>query len=414
MRKFQAHKLLLTILTVISLLFETPDFYSAASSSIVNAASPVTATFALVDENAFLKMYPYVSLASNCFTVVGTGKINYSNMILNNPTAANKAIVNSPPGANYNWKHVVYYQGKYYVGAPLTTNSSQSKKETAKNTPINNKTSTSSTHLLTRSQMLSLKSSDYPSNDSVKWVDYRIGDKDVFDGVIPVSLINDPVYTSMNLPSESRSSVMIDAWRDNGHICGSTSVSGGTRLLHFGAIEVTDSATLPDNFSVYLGKIKMFAYSKSKQKWITLDANAYPQGEIRLYTLPWNTTTATKCNNITYSNNYVKVDLTKKELQNCCLHFWGKSVPLNNSDYLYYASSYEVWVSNNAVGKLTASSGIDVKDDKAKTTYSQLFTSRGISCASYSKSVWGTTIPNNVYKAQWGKDIQALYSQQIK
>ena len=261
---------------------------------------------------------------------------------------------------------------------------------------------------ISREDILSAKPENYSDNTNLIWNQFRIGQRDFNDGTIPVTKLNDPVYCSMNLPSESRSDEMIKAWRDNGHITGDTNSPSMGRLLNFGAVEDTSGVTLPDTFSVYLGKMKMFAYSQSQQKWITLDSQPYPQG-VYIYTLPWSTTKAIKCQNVTYFDDYIKVDLTKKELQGNCLHFWGKTVPLNNSDYLYYAASYEVWVSDNVVGALTASGGIDTKDSAGVSTLSQLYSTRGYSCTTYPKSIWGNTIPNSEYDATNATILNSMY-----
>ncbi|WP_022760630.1 fibronectin type III domain-containing protein [Butyrivibrio sp. AD3002] len=229
------------------------------------------------------------------------------------------------------------------------------------------------------------------------------------DVEIPEELANDPVYCSMNTPSESVSDEMIRAWRDYGHIIHDDIPSSAEYLLNFGAIEETTKTTLPDQFTVYLGKMKMFAYSISQKRWITIDSQPYPTG-IYIYTLPWTTTTATKCKDVTYYDNYAKVELTKKDLQGNCLHFWGRSVPLLKDDYLYYAACYDVWISGNAVGTLTASGGIDTKDSTGRNTLTQLYSSRGYSGATYKKTVWGTNIPNDEYQKCNSQMLNLLYS----
>ncbi|WP_026669960.1 fibronectin type III domain-containing protein [Butyrivibrio sp. AE3006] len=251
------------------------------------------------------------------------------------------------------------------------------------------------------------------SSDSsvIRWSSYHQSTIDiqdnVHDGNIPVSLLNDPVYCSMNLPSESRSDEMIRAYRDNGLTIGRVP-SNASFLLGFGAIEDTTGMELPDKFSVYLGQMKLFAFSKSQNKWITIESQPYPRG-IYIYTLPWTTTVATKCERVTNYSNYVRVDLTKEELQGNCLHFWEGKAKVKNDDYLYYAASYDVWVSSNAAGKLTATGGIDTKDSACIQTINQLNTTRGYSCSETCKSVWGNTIPNSEYEKCNSSVLNSLY-----
>ena len=73
---------------------------------------------------------------------------------------------------------------------------------------------------LDRQKILNAKKSDYSKNTVLKWDKFRVGSKDTYDGSIPINYLDDPVYTSMLLPSESRSDSMINGWLDNGHITG--------------------------------------------------------------------------------------------------------------------------------------------------------------------------------------------------
>lgn len=250
--------------------------------------------------------------------------------------------------------------------------------------------------LLDRNEIINLSQSDYNENNIFRWKDYSIYKMDIHDGLIPYSHIDDSVYCSMNLPSESLSEYMISAWRDNGHIIGNTSSPESQKILGMGGIYVTQNAVLPENFSIYLGKLKVFAYSKSQNRWIIIDDCKYPLG-LYIYTLPWENSKQTKCENITYSDDYVKIDLTSHDLENSVLHFWGTPVPLDKSDYLYYACAYDFWGSPNVEGKLTSVNGIDTKDITGAYTISQLYSSRGLAMAPYLKTIWGNTIPNSQY-----------------
>lgn len=431
------------------------------------AATPVSATFYLVDEDEVLKKFPNISIDGSYFSKVGVGQIYYPGTIFFNSQKTQKNIASDPSSGKYDWCHIVMYMGQYYVGASrnkaltdtnTNSNTSTGSKSPTKNSsnsnsgtsnsvkpitsPISNSglsavpvssptlnsgtvalpasgngsstttngTTSNTVHSLSREKILSLSSNAYPEGDSVIWKDFQKYKSDAADGIIPMSLINDKIYTSMNLPSESRSDMMISAWRDNGHSAGSTSSPDCKTLTNFGAIETTSGMTLPDSFNIYLGAIKMYAYSKSQQKWILIDSHPYPTG-IYVYTLPWTTTKATKCTDVTYTSTYAKVKLTKDQLQNNCLHFWGSNVPLNKSDYLYFASSYDFWVDSSLTSKLTASSGIDAKDSTGSKVISQLFSSRGYSSKTYKKTVWGTTIPNDKYTTEWSQQLQALYNQ---
>lgn len=219
---------------------------------------------------------------------------------------------------------------------------------------------------------------------------------------------NDPVYDSMTLPSESLCNFMISANRDYGQILGDTTSPDAKTVISMGALYTTSQKKLPDTFSVYLGKIKLFAYSASRNRWIVLDYQPYPSG-IYLYTLPWSNTKIKKCSKISYSSNYAKIDLTAKEINNCALHFWGKTAFIDKDDYLYYACAYDFWVSPNAAGKLTATNGIDIKKQNGLDGVCQLYSSRGLSAESWTKTHWGHNVPTSKYTQYNTSSLNELY-----
>ena len=206
---------------------------------------------------------------------------------------------------------------------------------------------------------------------------------------------NDPVYASMTQPSESMSDFQIKARRNYGKICGDTKDPSTIGVLSMGALYLTSGEKLPDKFTVYLGRIMNFAYSKSQDKWIILDDQPCPTG-IYIYTLPWETSKSYSCKVSHNENNVAVVELTAKEMESACLHFWGKTAPHDNDDYLFYACAYDFWVDEPAVGKLSAAIGIDSKATGGKTV-SQLFSSRGLSSSTKLKTHWGHTVPVEDY-----------------
>ncbi len=219
---------------------------------------------------------------------------------------------------------------------------------------------------------------------------------------------NDPVYDSMTKPSESMSDYMIKANRKFGRVYGSPTSPEIKTVISMGAIYPTSGETLPDKFQVYLGKITLFAYSKSQKKWIVIDNQAHPTG-IFLYTLPWTSSVSTRCKNVEYKNDIAVVNLTAKEMKNSVLHFWGNLVKANNSDYIHYACAYKFWTNKPAVGKLSAAVGIDGKDSTGSKTVLQLFSSRGLASSTTGKVHWGHTVPTADYNKYNPSSLNALY-----
>lgn len=263
---------------------------------------------------------------------------------------------------------------------------------------------------LNREQILSASADDYSANTVLKWDKFRVGKKDTYDGSIPIELLDDDVYCSMNLPSESLSDTMISAWRDNGHIV--DYIDGrASRVLSMGAIYPTSGVTITSNVTICLGKIKMFAYSASKQQWITLDNQPYPAG-IYLYKMPWTSASQRIKPDIDYSNGYAKITLTPEQLNGYCLHFWGVSQEISD-DYIYYATAYDAWCENTdyVTNSLTMTVGADAKASDRQTTTGQLFSSRGLTLTDTVKTSWGHTIPADSYTEEFGTTLEMLFNQ---
>ena len=250
---------------------------------------------------------------------------------------------------------------------------------------------------LSSSEILSASDSNYNINDTLIWSGYtHHSKKDTYDGIVPVEKLDDPVYLSMALPSESQSDYMKSIDRNNGHIIGDTSSPETVQVLGIGALYQTSDTTLPDTFSVYLGKMKTYAYSLSQQQWILINSVPHPSGAY-IYTLPWTTTKATRCNNVESTNDYLKINLSSSEFSGNVLHFWSSCVPINKNDYLYYACAYDFWVDEQVQGKITATNGIDCKDAKGQKTIIQLYSSRGMAGETYPKTLWGHNVPISEY-----------------
>ena len=182
---------------------------------------------------------------------------------------------------------------------------------------------TDTVQILSRDEILNAQEADYKNVSYVKWQEYDASDATVHDGVIPVNLLSDEIYCSMNLPSESRSNEMIQMNRDNGKIMpGMTSkqssiVGARSHLQHsWGQIYRI-------RFTLCIGKIKTFAYLDSIGNWAVIDEQPYPDG-VYLYKMPWTEHKSKKCNNIQYYSDHVEISLTKEEFTSYALHFWGR------------------------------------------------------------------------------------------
>ena len=432
MKKFLMH-IILDLTLIICLLFGLPCSIPITETNInvVEAATTVKATFCLVDEAAFWAAYPNIN--ESLAIEIGSGTINYSGFIIDRPDAVKKAIVSSPANIPITWTHIGKINDTYYVAARLTENSqkyipkntskedktstSDSIDNKANNQPEDNSNQTGTVHSLNRPQMLEAYTNaytrginPYSENDIIKWNGYKKYKEDVADGNIPASLLGDPVYMSMNLPSETRSDYMMQVGRDNGHIIGNTYNSSGTQLIAIGSIYPTSNASLPETMKICLGKIKIFGYNTNTEKWETIQSDARIQAA-QVYTLPWETSKNYDVP-IQKFNDHIVVTVTKEQLASGCLHFWGSRATFDKSKYKYFVVAYDFWAESPFTNScLTAVNAIDVKRPGSNETISQLNSSRGVSVTNYRKTVWSTTIPNSEYKAEWGTAIRKLYAQ---
>ena len=260
---------------------------------------------------------------------------------------------------------------------------------------------------LNRQQILNAKKADYSSNTVLKWDQFRIGSKDTYDGSIPINLLDDPVYTCMLLPSESRTDNMINSRLDNAHILGYLE-SPATKVLNIGSVYQTSGTTINSDVTICLGKMKLLAHSKSKQQWIVLDDQPYPRG-IVMYQLPWGSSNVQIKPEVDYSAGYARIHLTPEQFNSHVLHFWGACQRIS-SDYDYYFNSFEIWCENTDCSKnsMTTTIGIDAKTEDQQRTTCQLYTSRGLTVKNYKKISMGHTIPADSYVPSYGPTIMNL------
>lgn len=223
-----------------------------------------------------------------------------------------------------------------------------------------------------------------------------------------VSASNDPVYDSMTEPSD----LMVhgvDNWHKYGHVIHPTPPEKAEKILSMGDIYRAADQTLPAKFTVYIGKIKCFAYSKSKQRWICVDSQPRPK-EVYLYHLPWESNERSECKKLTFTKDYAKIELTAEEMAKKVIHFWGRPAKLDKEDYIHFACAYDFWVDKAAEGKLSARSGVDYKDKTGGYTINQVFTSRCLGCTTKRRTHWSHSVPKADYYKYNTSSLNELYA----
>ena len=213
-------------------------------------------------------------------------------------------------------------------------------------------------------------------NGSLIWRDYTKyangGGDDHFDGIIPVSRINDPILLSMCMPSEGRT-FMIS--RNNGQSM-AVAPDNGTRLLSIGAIYPNRELEMDDSesFTFCLGRISLCVRTEGND-WELVDDHPFPPQPNCLYWLPWElekkighgTLPAEQVNKL---DDHVEITMTgadfngvaarAKGASGAVLHFWGSRTAVNGPETLGLLVAYTAWLKDPAQeGRLLATIGAD-------------------------------------------------------
>lgn len=256
---------------------------------------------------------------------------------------------------------------------------------------------------------------------SFKFKDYNYREN---DGIIPIDKIEDEIFTSMNLPSNGHTYMV---GRINGNIIDPKITSTDKNLHGIGAVYNNLDENLPDEFNLWLGKIKVLGYRNSTKSWEILKDDLLPK-DIRLYRLPWP-------DNISHEVKYVfdeskkmyKIHLTKEdfapnpdeEADGYVIHFWGNDyylTEIDKSDIIqlacYCECSAETLTGEDITNKLLGVSAIDIQDNSGNTK--QAGYSRDTSINSYKTGLIFHTIKNTDYELYNTNILYELFTKETE
>ena len=233
--------------------------------------------------------------------------------------------------------------------------------------------------------------SPHAGDGAIKWLHFSAEtytrNPDQYDGVLPVSKMEDPLYVQMCVPNES-ASYMGNAGDTEEKPKGRTNASNLYELtdryanaLPIGAIYANPEKDLPDDAQITLcfGKITLAARTKDSDGWfIGSQINCKP---VNIYPLPWqleNDENPVKSyrlpdDKVQWVDDHYEVKLTGADIKgtrfsdervvSSVLHFWGTFFYFEKgSDVLGILSSYTVWVKEPEwSGCLTADIGADIR-----------------------------------------------------
>lgn len=238
---------------------------------------------------------------------------------------------------------------------------------------------------------------------SVRWNEWKNFNKPKNDtywsrGEIPVSKLNDPIFCSMHLPSEANHYMN----RTNGDIQYEPWDDTDGNALVIGAVyrrADVDNLVLPDEFTICLGRIKLWLY-QTDSGYIQLEDNSvYPDDINCLYKEGWSGETKlldSSC--VTYYDDHIEVKMTKEIFEGYILHFWGRKrkygATLETTKYAVCA--FDCWVKEAEAENIFVSAiGVDYRN--ASNEIKQGFSGRSKLLTVNPHTLWGHSIPDSEY-----------------
>ncbi len=255
---------------------------------------------------------------------------------------------------------------------------------------------------------------------AIKWTEFEyvgyVQNPDQYDGVLPVSKMDDPLYVQMCLPNEVASPMgtagRSDVRTPQGRINASNlfAVTDHINALPIGAIFLNpEKEEIPDDAEITLcfGNITLCARTVDSDGWFLASqrlcqpANFFPFP----WTLPIDGYRLRDSQQSVVDGHY-EVKLTGAELKGKrfdddrvvtgILHFWGDFLYYDIGDVLGMASSYVVWVKEPVwSGYLTADIGADIR--RADGSCDQAFTGINYEITDEPRLVFGHNVGPKAY-----------------
>lgn len=197
-------------------------------------------------------------------------------------------------------------------------------------------------------------------NGSVKYKNFTVYFKGRFtstemDGVIPVSKLHDPIYTSMNLPHEAENFTenYVNALNMN-------AASDDFKYVNaMGGVCLNKGAKVPDNaqFTICFGKAQMAVKLKNKD-WFLAQDEAYPKYANNMYDLPWAAGEAHRDvipeSKIARFDDHIEVSVTGAQFnhgvgigsEQALLHFWNSrwEIEGGGANLEGVAVAFTIWI----------------------------------------------------------------------
>lgn len=255
----------------------------------------------------------------------------------------------------------------------------------------------------------------FKGDGAIKWTGFvpenYTKNPDQYDGVLPISKMNDPLYVNMCIPNEQHS--YMDTVRGRMNASNLYEITEPYRkALPIGAIYQNPDKELPADAEITLcfNSMRLAVRIKDADGW-TLPINLKaPVDLCNLYPLPWQLEGANppvksirKPNSdVTWVDDHYEVKMKGSDFQGygsedervegSVLHFWGENFYFKNgTDVLGLAAAYTVWVKEPEWAYyLTADIGTDVREDNGHCE--QAFTGINFAITDKPRTVYGHNV----------------------
>ena len=226
---------------------------------------------------------------------------------------------------------------------------------------------------------------------SIKWIGYNAGlnfssNPDKFDGVLPVSKMDDPLYVYMCRPSDYLS----DMNRANAFNMG-VEADDYEYLIPIAAIHTITDKPIPNDaeFTICIGRMTLSVYTE-KDGWVLVEDLPVPSKPNHIYYMPWELehtlgSMTLPDSRVKLVDDHYEVSLTGAHLNGAdavaygatgsTLHFWGSMYEIPEKYTIKgVAVSYECWIKEEKwADYLLATVGADWKTPPGTSGGIQVF-----------------------------------------
>ena len=217
---------------------------------------------------------------------------------------------------------------------------------------------------------------------------------------LPIDKLYNKLYCSNHLPADD-STVM---GRPYGRISFRSNVVYDypvSRALPIAAVYPTLVQTIStETVSVKIGKLCLFAYSKIKKCWVKLSSYyVRTTDHVKVYNIvngAWDGTyTEPESVIFDYETNQATVVVSKNNLLNGCIHFWGEFADIDPEEYTNFIHIFTISIDDDNINQCVVANAVDLYT--TKNTIHQAYYSRNVFLTNAKQLCVGHCIPDDEF-----------------